>query len=117
MGCCSSTLNMTLLDTVLLPWNVSDSQRIAHQISTISSTHLQRSEKCKNICCEILTPTSTDSDQFEYDNTQSVCMRRSRYNLRPLPMNVSESSFSINIQGTNIPIAAFITQAQSELHY
>ncbi|TIA94649.1 hypothetical protein E3P94_04147 [Wallemia ichthyophaga] len=70
---------------------------------------------CNNISCEILTSVSTDSEKHSLDYSKSMRMRRTRYELEPLPI-INDSESSVCIIGTKITLAVFNTQAKTELH-
>ncbi|EIM19294.1 hypothetical protein E3Q22_04309 [Wallemia mellicola] len=95
----------------ILPWRVTSSQTIAYPKTVLGSYHFTNLESCKDLySSEVGTPTSSTKDPFEYDNTRSATMRRSK--IQPsIAINDEDTPDSVTaIQGTNIPVAAYIIQ-------
>lgn len=106
-------------DTVFLPWNVNNIQTLAHSKSTVASHYLYKSDGCKDFG-DISTPTSSNIDPFEYDYTTSVSMRKDSSKSSPDTISdADKSSLKVpaNIKGKNIPMAVYITQAETNEHY
>ncbi|TIB27733.1 hypothetical protein E3P86_04023 [Wallemia ichthyophaga] len=103
-------------DTVFLPWNVNSSQTLARAKSANSSQHIYKSDGCKSVY-DISTPTSSNMDPFEYDITTSVSMRKDSSKVQTGTIK-NDRKYSIkaprNIKGNNIPLAVWVTQADSK---
>lgn len=94
---------------------MTSSQTIAYPKTVLGSYHFTNSESCKDLySSEIGTPTSSAKDPFEYDNTRSATMRRSK--IQPsIVINDENTPHAVTaIQGTNITMAAYIIQAQPD---
>ncbi|TIA88067.1 hypothetical protein E3P99_02794 [Wallemia hederae] len=102
-------------NTAFLPWNVHSSQTLAPPKSSVTSYCLHKAGDCEKNCGDVSTPTSSNLDPFEYDYATSVSMRKSLSKKEPIPIeDTSDVSLDapIDIKGTNIPMAVYITQVE-----